>query len=163
MHVWERQSGESEQAHAAFLLYRDMPKGERSVARVGQECGKNPSLLERWSAAWQWVQRAAAWDEEQLRVADAATLEAIRATNKAIHEACVMSRNKAVAALKNKNYEEMSIQELLLVFDTVNKHDWIALGVADGRHGPNGGKGKGQSAQPPQFFKIYEAVDVSKI
>lgn len=161
MYAWEQQEKESNEAHAAFLCYRDMPKAERSCVKVSQEFAKCTRLIQRWHKQWQWQIRAAAWDEEQLRVGDEATLAAIRETNKAIHEACATVRQKAVDALKNKNYEEMGVQELLLVFDTVNKHDRAALGVdaGGGRNGP-GSKGGGA---PPQFFKVYEGVDVSRI
>lgn len=63
---WDRQKDESPQAWEAFRQYRDLGPA-RSVAKVGEECGKNVSLLERWSSRHAWVVRASAWDAEQDR------------------------------------------------------------------------------------------------
>ena len=57
---WERQPGESAPAFSAFAAYRDMT--DRSLRAVGQKLGKCRALMERWSAAWDWVDRVSAWD-----------------------------------------------------------------------------------------------------
>lgn len=59
---WDRQIKESTQAYDAFDLYRNMGP-ERSCAKVGQKLGKSTTIMERWSAKWSWVARAAAWDQ----------------------------------------------------------------------------------------------------
>ena len=89
--IWERRSGESAEAYAAFSLYRDMayrtedakgnikisdvPLVRRSARAVAIQVGKNESLLERWSVTWDWVNRAEAYDRfidaEALRKANA--------------------------------------------------------------------------------------------
>lgn len=89
--IWERRSGESAEAYAAFSLYRDMayrtedakgnikisdvPLVRRSARAVAVQVGKNESLLERWSVTWDWVNRAEAYDRfidaEALRKANA--------------------------------------------------------------------------------------------
>ena len=86
--IWERRSGESAEAYAAFSLYRDMayrtedakgnikisdvPLVRRSARAVAVQVGKNESLLERWSVTWDWVNRAEAYD----RFIDAEALRA---------------------------------------------------------------------------------------
>ncbi len=65
--AWERRDKETPQAFAAFELYRAMPPEERSGAKVGISCGKSASLMERWSAAHDWLDRARAWDNELTR------------------------------------------------------------------------------------------------
>jgi hypothetical protein len=62
MEAWERQAGESEEAFDAFQRYRELPPGQRSVVKVGQLCGKNPSLISRWSSRHHWVGRVVAFD-----------------------------------------------------------------------------------------------------
>jgi hypothetical protein len=57
----DRMPRESEEAHAAFLAYRDMGS-IRSLGRVGQELGKSCTILGRWSAKFDWVARCRAWD-----------------------------------------------------------------------------------------------------
>src|SRR5258706_15829136 len=62
---WLRLSGESEKAYEAFTMYRDMEPRERRLASVGQRLGKSTTLMERCSATWAWLDRAAAWDNYQ--------------------------------------------------------------------------------------------------
>jgi hypothetical protein len=71
---WERQEGESTKSWAAFQLYRDLPPMERSIQRAySDQTGKTnraqstQSHWRVWSSRWRWVERAAAWDDEQDR------------------------------------------------------------------------------------------------
>ena len=65
---WERQQGESSRAFRAFIHYRDLGPDRRSlnaayaVARETQEELRAPGCWYEWSAAFRWVERAAAWD-----------------------------------------------------------------------------------------------------
>ncbi len=72
---WDRLPGEGTRAYEAFLRYRDMPPGRRSIQRVSVECAKSTPLLKRWSARHDWVARALAWDEEGVRQADETHIE----------------------------------------------------------------------------------------
>ena len=58
---WDRLDGESTAAFGAFCNYRDMGT-ERSLVKVGQQLGKSRALMERWSAAWNWVGRVWEFD-----------------------------------------------------------------------------------------------------
>ena len=66
--LWERQSGETAKAYAAFLLYRDLPAIDRSVpaAREGQQKDKKGTLRQwnGWSMNNGWVNRAAEHDSD---------------------------------------------------------------------------------------------------
>lgn len=66
MKAWERRADESEQAYEAFSVYRDIV---RSTAKVGQKLGKSTALIHRWSAKYDWVERARAYDNQ--RISDA--------------------------------------------------------------------------------------------
>jgi hypothetical protein len=59
---WDRLEGEGVQAFDAFATYRDLGV-ERSTAKVAQACGKDKSLIDRWSGRYNWVQRTRAYDE----------------------------------------------------------------------------------------------------
>ena len=60
---WERQPGETAKAYAAFLLYRDLPAIDRSVAAAwGRKKGRK--RVERWCTAHDWVNRAAEHDSD---------------------------------------------------------------------------------------------------
>jgi hypothetical protein len=71
--AWEKQRGESAKAFSAFVLYRDL-RAERSltkVVRILYETGTptSRSQLGEWSARWNWVERADAFDRDEDKVA----------------------------------------------------------------------------------------------
>lgn len=101
---WERQVSdaghdEPDKAYAAFCLYRDAGPDQRSLELVtaairerqaqkfsdsdkaGEKAGRKPkrvsTQVEEWSAEWNWVLRARAWDDECDRRRRAAQLEEI--------------------------------------------------------------------------------------
>ena len=60
---WDRQPGETAKAFAAFLLYRDLPAIDRSVAAAwGRKKGRK--RVERWCTSNDWVNRAALNDAD---------------------------------------------------------------------------------------------------
>ena len=65
---WERQSGETARAYAAFLLYRDLAAIDRSVpaAREGHQKDTKGTLRQwkGWSMRNDWVNRAAEHDSD---------------------------------------------------------------------------------------------------
>ena len=65
---WERQPGEGIKPYEAFNCYLLMGD-ERSFHKVSYELKKSVSLLGRWSSKYNWQERVAAYDEEQLRLA----------------------------------------------------------------------------------------------
>ena len=83
--LWERQQGESAKAFAAFCAYRDLPAERRSVREAYRAAGgqkvvrtgsglKAPRTWRDWCGANAWQARAAAWDREQDRFAQAALI-----------------------------------------------------------------------------------------
>jgi hypothetical protein len=63
---WSQWEGESIKAFSAFTLYLNQGP-ERSLRAVAEECTKHESLVRRWSARWNWRQRALAHDRDQAR------------------------------------------------------------------------------------------------
>ena len=65
---WERQSGETAKAYAAFLLYRDLPAIDRSVPAARERHQSNTKGTLRqwkgWSMRNGWVNRAAEHDSD---------------------------------------------------------------------------------------------------
>jgi hypothetical protein len=69
---WERLDGETPRAFAAFVSYRGLAPGERSLQRVISDItgvGDNQATIrrrhgqvERWCSEHRWRDRAAAWD-----------------------------------------------------------------------------------------------------
>ncbi len=99
MEPWQRQHGESRQAFAAFSAYRGMGP-TRSTAKVAQELGKSKSLMDRWSARWQWTKRADAWDDELDRQARQTEIEETRAMMRRHVQASMAVQHLALARLQ---------------------------------------------------------------
>lgn len=74
--AWDRQPGESAPAYAAFRTYLLMG-GERSVRKVAQEVGKNPTLIGKWSSRNRWTARVDAFEAEAARRADDAAMDVL--------------------------------------------------------------------------------------
>lgn len=95
---WERQPRETDVAFQAFVVYRDLP-GRRSCAKAGKSLGKSAKLMEDWSTQHRWVDRAAAWDREQDRVARQAQLDEIASMHRRHANLAVTMLNQAAARL----------------------------------------------------------------
>ena len=78
---WEQQTGESPQAYAAFSEYLAMGLN-RSARAVARKLDRRWSLISRWSARWEWVDRARSFDNDRdrkdRREAEQVRLEGIR-------------------------------------------------------------------------------------
>lgn len=61
MKPWEQHPNESSKAYEAARVYFEMG-AERTLAKVGEQLGKNKIVVESWSAKFQWVARARAFD-----------------------------------------------------------------------------------------------------
>jgi len=66
---WDRQSRESEEAHAAFAAW--LGQAHRNVAALARELGLSLSLLWRWHKRHRWQERALAFDGEMARQREA--------------------------------------------------------------------------------------------
>lgn len=75
----QRLEGETEKAHAAFVIYRGLPQGQRSIDAVRKAQGRPcKRILETWSSRWHWVERVAAYDAHQQSIALAEAEEETR-------------------------------------------------------------------------------------
>jgi hypothetical protein len=93
---WERRKGETGPAWEAFLTYREMGLS-RSAAKVAKALGKSATLMNRWSSAHGWVERAAAWDTHLDQRATAAQVQEIE-NMKARHVRLAEAVQKLTAA-----------------------------------------------------------------
>lgn len=112
---WERQPGETSEAWHAFALYRDhdAADGRRSLAKVGQQSGKNVALIERWSVRWSWISRVAAWDAEQDREWTREILRQRRIVGRRHLDTAQMMINKAMARLEKLDPNTLTPRELI--------------------------------------------------
>lgn len=77
---YERRDDESDQAFAAFVMYRDLGL-ERSQRKVAAALNKSETLMGRWAAAHKWRKRTLAYDMEvdrRKRVGDLKGVEDMR-------------------------------------------------------------------------------------
>lgn len=72
---WDIQPGETAKAYEAFAVYRDAG-ASRSLADTGRKLGKNLTTLGEWSSKNGWVERARAWDEHVIALANPRAAEA---------------------------------------------------------------------------------------
>lgn len=96
-HPWDRRKGESSRAHAAFRAFRDLGPLRKIENVVIDEIAL--STIKTWCHTHDWRDRAAAWDDELHRAADAVRLEAIREMHEQHARAGRMVTAKALAAL----------------------------------------------------------------
>lgn len=137
---WERQPGEPAKAYAAFCLYRDMPAHARSLRAVADRLygsgtaskrRRTPGQLFKWSTRWRWVERAAAWDDEQDRQARQAQLRAVQEMRERhVREAMALQR-KALERLQRMDPEELSPKDVLWYFVEAAKLERLSRGEPD--------------------------------
>jgi hypothetical protein len=114
---WDRQTGEGTERWAAFLTYRDLGPG-RSLVRAAEEVGKTPSLIERWSADDQWVDRVQAWDDHLARVGDEAREDAVREMHDRHARMAMGLQARAVERLASIDPRELTARDIV---------NWVAI------------------------------------
>ena len=145
---WERQPGESAKAYEAFSTYRDMGS-DRSLAKVGHALGKSKAMMEKWSSAHNWVERAKEWDVEQDRILQKQQIEDIKKMRKRHATLAESMIIKAAQALKQIPIEKITPQDIARMADVGSKLERISRGdvgdVIEERDG-------GTSIDPVQIY-----------
>ena len=77
MSLWDRQDNEPAKAYNAFTLYRDLGP-ERTLREAAKRLQRSRSLLDHWSADYQWVSRADAYDAAMRAQAQAGYEQGVR-------------------------------------------------------------------------------------
>lgn len=83
MNAWDRQPDETPKAYAALWAYLGMGAA-RSLVKLRQNrdatgVGASPSTLDQWSARYQWVERARAYDDHMAAIEQQAREQALAA------------------------------------------------------------------------------------
>ena len=124
---WGRQKGETVKAFQAFVIYRDQGPA-RSGYKVADELGKSTTLIGRWSARWDWVERAALYDAHLDRVRRLENEDKLRlAKNKQVKIA-EMALDKIRLRLETLGPDEISVQNLYGLLKTAADIELRALG-----------------------------------
>lgn len=138
--AWTRQEGESTTNYEAFCAYRDMGN-ERSLAKVGEKLGKSTALMERWSAKFNWVERAAAWDVEADRLATQKLLKEIANARARQRKQAIKMQAKGFELLKDIKSGEAKLSEIVSLLKLGMEQERICMGdvgeVVEQRDGGN--------------------------
>lgn len=118
---WEKQSIETAKSFGAFKIYRDLKPSERSLRlTVIRLYGENHEhyagklrQMSTWSAQYQWVSRAAAWDEHLDQVEREAQVQAIKDMRTRHTKIGQLLQNKAIERLKGVTPDELTIGDIL--------------------------------------------------
>lgn len=145
---WERQEGETPKAFEAFSIYRDMGI-DRSLRKVVQHLNKNLTTIAEWSSKYEWVDRVAAWDAEQDRIARLEQIKDIKKMRKRHAGIASQMLLKAAEALQNLDPEEIKAQDVSRLVDIGSKLERISRGdvgeVVEERDG-------GEAINPVQIY-----------
>lgn len=132
---WEQQPQETHRAYTAFCVFRDLGPRRTLAAAAAAYYQRTADSLERqvdkWSSAFRWVERAAAWD----RHLDAEGRAAQEAARKEMAERHVREARglqaKALERLRALRPEELSPADVLRYLVESVKLERLALGEPD--------------------------------
>lgn len=158
--LWERQPEETPRAFEAFVVYRDLG-ANRSHRKTAQELGKNCTTISEWSAKYDWVKRAAAWDAEQDRIARNEMLAEMASTRKRQRKQAQRMQEKGMELLESISIGDAKLSEVVSLLKAGMEQERIAIGdvgeVIEERNGgdavspvqiyvPDNGRGKGEDS-----------------
>ena len=124
---WERLPDESTEAYEAFKVYRDM-EGKRSQNRVGEKLGKSDTLMSRWSADYDWVKRAQAWDDEVEREASKNLLKEIAKMRARQRKQALKMQLKGLDLLNGINVGDAKLSEIVSLMKLGMEQERICMG-----------------------------------
>ena len=133
--LWERQPGETAKAYAAFLLYRDLPAIDRSVAAAREGHKKDiKGTFRQWSG-WSmrngWVNRAA---EHDSNLASRRRERMAKELERAQDNAVVLTRAfnfKIAERIKGMDPEDLTAGQIPAALKTLFELEFKALGYED--------------------------------
>ena len=108
---WERQPKESEQAYEAFAIYRDLGL-KRSNHEVCEKLSKSRQLISKWKSAYNWDERARAWDNELQKEAHREAVKNLKDMTNRHVRISIQLQNKALEALSKLEPKDMSPKDI---------------------------------------------------
>lgn len=105
--LWERMPKEPSRAHEAFRTFRDLGPGVRSMAALAKAAKVSEVHARRWATAWNWWERAIAWDDECRRTEDSSRLASIAEMAETFRKAGEKALNIAIDALDKMDPAEI--------------------------------------------------------
>ena len=108
---WERQTGESEKAFEAFVVYRDLGQ-DRTITAVGKRLAKSRNLIDRWKEKYNWSERVRLYDNELEKQAMAKAVKERKAMTERHIKIAMQMQKKALEALQALNKKDMSPRDI---------------------------------------------------
>lgn len=128
---WDQQPEEGSKPFSAFRRYLEQGPEERSIRRVAEELEKSETLIGRWAAKWDWVERVSAWDRHMLDVMREATETEISEMAQRHARMAVAFQNKIVERLQTISPEDLTPAQLVQWFEAATKIERQAKGMPD--------------------------------
>lgn len=131
-------AGEPARAYDGWCRYRDLgPRrslGQAAEAVYGAAVtAAQRRTIERWSARWRWVDRAAGWDREQDRLRREVMRDELIAMSKRHVEIANAAQAKLVRRLSSINPDDLSPAEWARWFDLTVRVEREARGLSGAR------------------------------
>jgi hypothetical protein len=123
---WDRRDGETSAAHAAFRAFRDLGP-TRTMPKLRDAHPELSTQTRLWSARWDWVARASAWDDAQHMLEDAERLEALRDMHRNHRTAARALQRVALQALGQIDISAISAAEVARLFDLGSRLERLTL------------------------------------
>lgn len=135
---WSRQPHETENAFAAFILFRDQTP-PRSIVRLADDLGRvKAQQYYRWSSQWNWPSRVNAWDGYYQQERDRISIAEAREMN-ARHAMLAKAMSAKVAArVQALDPTELSPGEVGRWMQVISMVERLARGEATERIDRNG-------------------------
>ena len=128
---WMRTAGETPKAFEAFCIYRDLGPG-RTIPDVQDALSKSSGYIRQlweWSRTYDWVERAAAFDDMIAeRTAEASADRAVRAAARHADAGKALV-DKGLEALKAKSVDAMTVDGIRGLIGDGVKIERLSLGL----------------------------------
>ena len=147
---WERMQGETAVQFKYFEVYRQLEPTKRSARAVAEIQRKSNETIEKYCTKNNWVERAAAWDDEQTRLARIEQTKEIAEMRKRHAKLAKDMLSKAQAAVDKLDPYEMKSIDISRIAEVASKLERLSLGdVGEVIEERDGG-----ATEPPVTFYI---------
>jgi hypothetical protein len=124
---WDKRRNETPKAFAAFVRYRDAGVS-RSLRKLAREGVSPQAQLQEWSARYDWVDRAGAWDTQLDRERQAEQIDELRQMQRRHTVLATQMMQKAIEKIRNIDAERLTVREAVLLADLSVKVERQARG-----------------------------------
>lgn len=160
---YERLEGETKKAFEAFQIYRDMGY-ERSIRKVAQKLGKTQPLMSRWSAQYDWVNRAHSYDEEMDRLALLQEEKERKSMVKRHAKQAMLFQEKVIKRMAKLEVDELDPKDMIKWFTEAVKIERLSRGeTTEKAEVKHNGEIKGSiehdiTSQIDQYEEVYKKL-----